>query len=375
MAMELSIVTPTFNEAQNLPLLYAALSKVLQQIDWELIVVDDNSQDKTWQIARAMATDYDNIRVIRRTRSRGLSSACIEGMQLAAGEFTLIMDADLQHDESIIPQMIESLRRGTDLVIGSRFVENASATGLASDKRRCYTRIGNFLGNLFLDHRLSDPLTGFFALRTERCMQLSPKLSDTGFKILLDLLIVGHFERVEEIGYQFQKREAGESKLDHVIVWQFIVFLLEKMTRGLIPARFISFLAVGASGLVVHFVTLFALMKLSPLFWLAQLGATLVALSSNFLINNWLTFYDMRLTGLEAIRGLLLYAVFASVGIIANVGVATYLVEQYRGEFEYSNWVIVVAATAGILIDTLWKFVMSERFVWNRNKGQESNLL
>jgi len=362
--MEISIVTPTFNEAQNLPQLYEVLSAALADFRWELIVVDDNSQDQTWALARQLADQHDNIRVMRRIRNRGLSSACIEGVQMAAGEFTVVMDSDLQHDETIIPRMINELRQGADLVIGSRFAEEGSASGLSSQARQWISRIGNRMSNLFLRTRLTDPLTGFFALRTETFMQLTPKLSDSGFKILVDLLLEGHFKTIREIGFQFRKREAGESKLDHVILWQFATFLMEKMTRGLVPARFISFSLVGASGLFVHFATLFSVMKFSFVFWVGQLSATLVALTSNFFINNWLTFYDKRLRGAEMVKGLFLFALFASVGIIANVGVSTYLVDQFKGNFAYTDNLIVLAATAGILIDTLWKFVMSERFVW-----------
>jgi len=365
-SFDISVITPTFNEAQNIPLLYKALEETLKEYSWELIVVDDDSQDKTWHVGRELAQQHPNISVLRRVRSRGLSSACIEGVQLASGKYTVVMDADLQHDETIIPSMIEKLNNQAELVIGSRFAENASASGLSSQKRELMSRVGNSISSFLMRHKLTDPLTGFFALRTEQFMQLSPKLSNSGFKILVDLLMVGQFKLVEEVGFQFRKRVAGESKLDHVIIWQFATFLIEKLSRGLLPARFISFAAVGGSGVFVHFATLFAVMSFTQTFWIGQLVATVVAMTSNFFINNWLTFYDKRLSGLQLLRGLGLFAAIGSIGIIANVGFASYLADQLAGQFDHINTAIILAATAGILIDTIWKYVMSVRFVWLR---------
>lgn len=363
-AIDISIVTPAFNEAENIPLLYQALERTLEDYHWELIVVDDNSPDKTWEVARSLAPEKNNLRVLRRIRHRGLSSACIEGVQLARGKYTVVMDADLQHEEAVIPSMIQKLRGGADLIIGSRFAESGPVSGLSSQHREWISRIGNALSGLVIKHRLTDPLTGFFALETETFMQLTPKLSDSGFKILVDLLVVGHFKQIEEVAFEFRMREQGESKLDHVIIWQFMTFLAEKMTGGIVPARFISFAIVGGSGLLVHFATLFFVMSFISAFWFGQLIATLVALTSNFFLNNWLTFYDKRLQGADLLRGLILFAVFASVGIVANVSVSNYLVDQFRSQFAISNTAIVLAASAGILIDTIWKYVMSERFVW-----------
>ena len=363
---DVSIVTPTFNEHQNVPRLYELLSEALVDYRWELIVVDDNSPDRTWEAARELREQYDNLQVMRRVRSRGLSSACIEGVQMASGKYTVVMDADLQHDETIIPEMLTRLEQGADMVIGSRFADNASADGLSSKGREMMSRVGNLLSRIFIRQQLSDPLTGFFALRTEDFLHLTPKLSDSGFKILVDLLIEGHFPRVDEVGFTFRKREAGDSKLDRVILWQFGTFLIEKMTRGLLPARFISFAIVGGSGVFVHFATLFMMMTLTSTFWIAQLVSTLVALTSNFFFNNWLTFQDKRLHGFDQFRGLFLFAAFASVGILANVGVSTYIITEYTDEFSLNNSLIVAAASAGIIIDTLWKFVMSERFVWKK---------
>ncbi len=363
---DVSIVTPTFNEHQNVPRLYELLAETLVDYRWELIVVDDNSPDRTWEAARALREQHNNLQVMRRVRSRGLSSACIEGVQMASGKYTVVMDADLQHDETKIPEMLERLKQGADLVIGSRFADNASAEGLSSKRREMMSRFGNLLSRIFIRQQLTDPLTGFFALRTEDFLHLTPRLSDSGFKILVDLLIEGHFPRVEEVGFQFRKREAGYSKLDRVILWQFGTFLIEKMTRGLLPARFVSFAIVGGSGVFVHFATLFMMISITSTFWIGQLVATLVAMTSNFFFNNWLTFRDKRLHGVDQLRGLVLFALFASVGIIGNVGVSTYIVSEYTDGFSLNNSLIVAAASAGIIIDTLWKFVMSERFVWKK---------
>lgn len=363
-SIDISIITPSFNEAENIPKLYHSLKNALKDQSWELIIVDDNSPDNTWKVGRSLMSDYNNIRVIRRVRNRGLASACIEGVQLAAGQYTVVMDSDLQHDESAIMDMIAKLKNGADLAIGSRFAGRNPSKGLSSKTRLWMSRIGNFIANVFFRHKLTDPLTGFFALETNRFLDLTPKLSDSGFKILVDLLFVGQFKKIEEVGFQFRTREKGDSKLDQVIIWQFIVFLLEKLSGGLIPSRFISFVIVGGTGLFVHFSALFFALSFIHKFWAAQLFATLVALTSNFFLNNWLTFYDQRLKGQYILRGLLLFALFASVGIIANVGIADYFYKEFADTLGTSSNLIVTASLAGILIDTIWKYVMASRFVW-----------
>ena len=114
---------------------------------------------------------------------------------MASGKYTVVMDADLQHDETIIPQMLHQLEQGADLVIGSRFADNASASGLSSKRREMMSRVGNLLSRVFIRQQLSDPLTGFFALKTEDFLHLTPKLSDSGFKILADCC-AHHFEKI-----------------------------------------------------------------------------------------------------------------------------------------------------------------------------------
>ncbi len=355
---ELTVVVPTYNERTNVPLLVDQLRNVLDGIDWEVIFVDDDSPDGTAQILIAIGGTDGRVRCIRRVGRRGLSGACIEGMLAAQGKFIAVMDADLQHDEILLPKMLVYLREdAADLVIGSRYVAHASAGDL-SKGRRLISKFASRLARWLTKVDIADPMSGYFMLRREIADRVAPKLSNEGFKLLLDILTSVQTLRVVEIPYTFRKRNSGASKLDTKAAIDFFGLLTSRVTRNVVPTRFVEFGLVGAFGMFVHLIVLkFALTIFEWDFTAAQTGATIVAMTSNFYLNNILTYRDRRLVGADFPKGLLIFYGICAVGAISNIGIANWI---------YANrpvwW---VAGLAGSLVGVVWNYMMSTELVWH----------
>ena len=354
---ELSIVLPTYKEKDNVAELIRRLDSVLTGIEWEAIFVDDNSPDGTAEAAKSIAATDLRVRCLKRVGRRGLAGACIEGMLSSSAPFVAVMDADLQHDERVLTAMLETLRAGkADLVAASRHIEGGSAASL--DKSRgTISRFATVLTRNVLSVPLSDPMSGFFMMRRERFDAVAPKLSPVGFKILLDIVATaGPSLRVAEQSYVFGKREQGESKFNVQIGLEFLGLLLAKLTGDLVDPRFIFFALVGATGLAVHLVVLKLALLSAPNFAIAQSIATFVAMTSNFFLNNELTYRDRRLKGLAMFGGFLGFCAIGSVGALTNVGLANWLYS------ERSVW--WVAGAAGAIMGALWNYALSSLFVW-----------
>jgi dolichol-phosphate mannosyltransferase len=355
----LSIVIPTFNERGNIGLLIERLGEALRGIAWEAIVVDDNSPDGTAATVRALAATSPNVRCIRRIGRRGLSGACIEGMLASSAPYVAVMDADLQHDERKLPQMLALLQSGTaDLVVGSRYIAGGSAESF-NQRRMGVSAFATRLTQRMLAIQVADPMSGFFAMRRDRFDALAPDLSVQGFKILLDIIASARGAlRVVEVPYVFGTRQHGESKLDSLVALDFLGLLVAKLTRDTVSLRFLMFAMVGASGLFVHFAALYAALEAGIGFAGAQAIAATVAMTSNFLLNNFLTYRDQRLRGWKLIRGLLLFYLVCAVGLMANVGVAFSVYDQ-----EPIWW---LAGAAGALMGVVWNYGISGLLVWRR---------
>ena len=355
---ELSIVVPTYKERGNVAELVRRLDAALAGISWEAIFVDDNSPDGTAQAVKDIAAADNRVRCLRRVGRRGLAGACIEGMLSSASPFVAVMDADLQHDEKVLPQMLTRLRTGgADLVAGTRYVEGGSAESF-SGRRSAISRAATALTHRLVGTNLSDPMSGFFMMRRERLEEIAPRLSPVGFKILLDIAATGG-ERlaIAEQPYVFGARFDGESKFNAQIGVEFLGLLLAKMTGDLVDPRFLFFAIVGTVGLAVHLIALrLALVFLPDAFRAAQIIATLVAMTSNFLLNNELTYRDRRLKGVAMLQGFVLFCLIGSVGVLANVDLASWLY--------YERPVWWVAGAIGALMGALWNYAMSTLFVW-----------
>jgi dolichol-phosphate mannosyltransferase len=359
-APQLSVVVPTFNERDNVTVLYRRLAATLAGVAWEVIFVDDNSPDGTWDVVRGLARQDTRVRCIRRIGRRGLSGACIEGILASSAPCAAVMDADLQHDEIQLPKMLALLQGGDlDLVVGSRYVEGGNADSF-NRQRAGASALATEVAKRVLRVKIADPMSGFFMIRRECFEQVAPQLSTQGFKILLDVVASAQGElRVKEIPFRFGSRQHGESKLDSMVALDFLGLVLAKLTHDVVSLRFLMFAMVGSLGVIVHFATLYAVLRgFHAPFAVAQGCAALLAMTSNFILNNFLTYRDQRLKGFGILRGLVLFYVVCGVGLAANVGVAFSVYAQ-----EPIWW---LAGAAGALMGVVWNYAMSGLFVWRK---------
>jgi len=357
----LSVIVPTFNERDNVEALLLGLEAVLPSHAWEVIFVDDDSPDGTAELVRSLARERPHVRCIQRLSRRGLSSAVIEGFLASSSPYLAVIDGDLQHDERLLPAMLELLETdAADVVVGSRYTAGASV-GQWDERRAAMSRLATWLSRLVLKASLDDPMSGFFMIRRSAFEGVMRRLSGTGYKILLDLLASSAGQlRWRELPYEFRHRRAGASKVDSVVLWEYLLLLVDKLLGRRLPPRFTSFALVGGIGVAVHFAILASCIAAGLRFPVAQAAATFVAMTSNFLLNNVLTYRDRRLRGARFALGLISFYAVCATGAIANVGVASFVFER-----EPSWW---VAGLAGVAVGTVWNYVMTALFTWGAGR-------
>lgn len=355
-AFELTVVVPTFNERSNVGLLAGRLARALGEVRWQAIFVDDDSPDETAQAVKRLAIADPRIQCLRRVGRRGLSGAILEGALASSAPFVAVMDGDLQHDERLLPAMLDLLRaEQAELVIGSRYLADGAAAEGFGRMRGLASRLATRLARTVLRVDVSDPVSGFFMIRREVIDTVAPRLSTSGFKLLFDLLAT--YPRpllIAELPYRFRSRIEGESKFDARVSLEYLGLLISKLSRDLISARALGFAAVGASGLLVHLLVLKSMLSLG--FTRAQFIAALVAMTSNYLINNEVTYRDRRRRGAALLSGYLRFAMLCSVGFVANVAVAS-LVHEWTPIW----W---LAGAAGALFGAVWNYVTTAVAVW-----------
>ena len=357
---EVSVIVPTLNERANVAPLVELLDAALKGVRWEVIFVDDDSRDGTADEVRDVARRDPRVRCLQRIGRRGLSTACIEGALASAAPYIAVMDADLQHDETLLPRMLETLRSGDyDIVVGSRHVEGGGI-GDWTAGRANISSFATRLSRIICKTDIADPMSGFFMVRRELFEGAVRHLSGQGFKILLDLLASAPQPvRLKELAFEFRQRRYGESKLDTLVAWEFGMLLADKLIGHLVPVRFALFAFIGVIGLGVHLGVLWASLALGRMaFAEAQATATLVAMTSNFFLNNLFTYRDQRLKGWRLMRGLFSFYVICAVGVVANVGIGNYVFAAH-----HAWW---VAGIAGIIIGSVWNYAVSSVFTWKR---------
>ena len=370
----LTVVVPTFNERANVAEMVSRLDGILGTLSWEVIFVDDASPDGTAETVRDIARRDRRVRLIERHDRRGLSSAVIEGALAAAADIVAVMDGDLQHDESVLPQLYQKVASGAaDIASASRFLLEDGADGLSSEGRRKLSDSGIRLANRAFGLDLTDPLTGFFVIRRQAVLSALPHLSGQGFKILLDLITAAPEPlRVTELPFRFRARLHGESKLDNRVMYDFFLFFIEKKLRPILPlpARFISFALVNTLGIGVHLLALVVMVGLVGTgFTIAQLVGTFCGMLFNYSVNNVVTYSDQKLKGRNFYIGFVIFCVLCSVGIVANIGMANILHERYS-QFSY-----VLPALAGALIAVVWNYVATQTLVWGRKSHRRRKVL
>jgi len=358
---ELTVIVPAFGERENILPLLGALEKALAGLDWETIIVVDDAFDGTEDLVRGRAQQDSRVRCVHRIGRRGLASACIEGMLASSAPYLAVIDADLQHDETLVPKLLEAVKReDADVVVASRYMAGGSTGDLAEERVRI-SRLASALGQV-LCKGLSDPMSGFFVVRRSFLERVVRRVYGRGFKILLDLVAAARGEvRVAELPYRMRSRQYGESKLGARVIAEFFMLLLYHMTGRLLPARFFLFGAVGVTGVGVHLAVLTAAFGASGNFLASQALATWAAMTSNFFLNNMFTYGDQRLRGARIWRGLASFYVACGIGAFINLAVAEWLYLQ-----SVAYW---AAGLAGALIAALWNFFTTASLTWGGQGG------
>ena len=360
MIPELTIVIPTLNERDNIEPLMERLALTLDGVSWEALFVDDDSSDGTLDVLHALSRRSAQVRFIWRVGRRGLTSACIEGLAASSAPYLAVMDADMQHDETLLYEMLTILKSGeAELVNGSRYVAGGGVGGCNAGRHRL-SQLGTRLGQSILKTHLTDPLSGFFMLRRELFEEAVDRMSGLGFKILLDL--VSSLRRpvcTRELPYTFRERKAGESKLNTLVSLEYLLLLLHKTLGRVVPVRFLMFVAVGATDVVIHLTVLGTLLNLLGMAFLwSQTAATFTAMTSNYAVNNLFTHRDKRLTGRAFFRGLAVFVLISAIGALANISVATLLFEN-----AFVWW---AAGFLGAVVGSVWNYSVSSVLVWSR---------
>ena len=357
--LQLAVIIPTFNEAGNVVPLLDKLSIALAAYHWEAIFVDDNSPDGTADLVRKIGQKDTRVRVVHRIGRRGLSSAVVEGMLATSAPILAVVDGDLQHDETALPKMIAAIESDeADIAIGTRYAKGGSV-GDWNKLRHRASQGATWLGQKLLRVPISDPMSGFMAIKRETLMAALPRLSGVGFKILLDIVAsLPTPPRIAEVPYVFRSRLNGESKADSMIALEYISLLIDKTIGRFIPTRLVSFLAVGGLGVVVHLSVLGTALALGATFLNGQFAAVVTAIAFNFYLNNRFTYRDRRLKGWKMLAGLLSFYLVSAVGAVANIGIGNWVHQMD------SQWWL--AGMAGVVVGAVWNFAASSFVTWRK---------
>ena len=358
-AASLTIVVPTFNERGNIRPLLKALDQNLSVGDWKVIFVDDDSPDETADEVQMCQSTYSNVELISRVGRRGLSSACIEGFSVATTPFVAVIDADLQHDESVLIEMLRLLHEGkAEMIVGTRFKGVGSTGAGLPPLRKLISQSAALLTRVFFRIEISDPMSGFFMMKREVFEQVSNNLSAVGFKIMMDL-VINHRGKLSvlEVPYTMRARHAGESKLDWAVAFEYVAMLVSLRFNKLVSPAFVTFSMVGSVGLFVHAVVLYFIsLDQRNTFLVSQSVATFVAMTTNFFLNNEVTFRRKRLRGRAIFPGLLSFYVACSLGAVINLAISQLLYSA--GAF------LMVAGTSGAVLAAVWNYLTTSKSVW-----------
>ncbi len=352
MSRLISIVVPTYNERGNIPALLERLRKALNDrgIAYEVIIVDDNSPDGTADVAQELSKIHP-VKVVRRPGKLGLSSAVLDGLKVAEGEYIVVMDADLQHPPEVIPEMIEAAENGCDIVIASRYVAGGSV-GNWSILRKLISKGAILLAHILLpqSRRVRDPMSGFFLFRRE-VLEDVKNLNPRGFKILLEVLVKGKYSSVCEVPFRFGRRFKGESKLSSKEIVNYVLHLLE------LSPSFIRFAIVGGSGTLVNLGVLSLCRYVVGLpHAIAAPIAIETSVINNFILNDRWTFKHSRVGSWVA--RLLKFHVSSAAGVLTQLAVS--LGVYYEVGLHES----VLAQIIGIVAGFILNYVISRKFVW-----------
>lgn len=357
-----SIILPTYNEKENIPVIIEKIEKVLAAGSFEIVIVDDNSPDGTYETARKIAQQKPHIQAIKRIHEKGLSSAVIHGFSAARGKYFIVMDADMQHDETVLGIFVKKFDNGADVIVGTRKADGGGIENWSAS-RRFISWGATMLAKITLRQTTSDPMSGFFGITRQLFDRIADKMNPRGFKILLEVLHHANNAKIEEIGYVFKPRQFGESKLSGSVMVSYLVGLYELRFGKLLPLRFIKYSLVGLSGVAVNQGFLWAgksLLGYTDDY--ALIIGIEASILSNFLLNNYFTFRDVRITGaLNLLKGLIWFNIICLAGAFINYGTALLLTEKLGMNIYLTNLI-------GIALATAWNYLINIQVTWRQRR-------
>jgi dolichol-phosphate mannosyltransferase len=365
-SIDLSLVLPTYNEGANIT---AVLEQVMARLDsiaglnYEIIVVDDDSPDRTWEIAERVGESHTQVRVLRRETERGLSTAVIRGWQIARGRILGVMDADLQHPPEVTERLWKEVARGADLAIASRHVEGGGVSDW-SLSRRIISRCAQLLGLTILPEvtaRVSDPMSGYFMI-SRACIE-GRKLNPLGYKILIEVLGRGKVKWISEVPYTFRERVEGSSKVTNKIYMEYFQHLFRIRMFLLGSSSFFRFCVVGLSGVVIDMSLLYLLSDPKMLGWgltRSKILAAEAAIVNNFVWNDLWTFAEIsrrQKSFGQRVKRFLKFNAICSLGLALNVLILNV-------EFNKLHMDRYIANLVAIMLVTVWNYNTNWMLNW-----------
>jgi dolichol-phosphate mannosyltransferase len=377
----LSVITPTYNEAENLPVLIEHLHAALHDIPHEIVVADDDSPDRTWEVADKLAAEDPSVRVMRRFHDKGLSAAVLDGMSIARGDYLAVIDADLQHDETVLPAMLDEVRSGrSDVCVGSRSTEGGGY-GDWTTSRRFVSWVATLIARLLLRVPVSDPMSGFFVVSRRAYEDAAPRINPRGFKVLLEFIGRDRDLRVTEVGYEFRNRVHGETKLNRSVIRSYLLAVAELRLGRQVDPVFLLYVLVGIVGLGVN----------SLVFTLAEaagvprvttgLNAALDPIEGSFLLsvmvsilvlfflNNEFTFWEERYRGWRQLPAFGVFFAMSLVGTLVHVAVFKYLQSiGFLLSVLGSTWSRVAQNLIGATVALVVNWYLNSTYLWRRRQ-------
>ena len=351
-----SLVIPTYNEKENIVPLVERLSRAFANQNYEILFVDDNSKDGTVDLISELAARYP-VKVMVRLNERGLATAVLHGFKYARGNIIGVMDADLQHPPEINPSLLKAIENGADMAIASRYVRGGGCPnwGLA---RRIISRGALSLAHVFLPNtrKVKDPMSGFFMFKRDGLDKV--EFQPVGYKILMEMLVMGKFQNVVEVPFIFEDRSSGRSKMKARQQIDYLRHIFSLMRRKGELVRFLKFIGVGLSGTIVNLGILRLVNALTN--WsgyVALVPGIEVSIITNFLLNDFFTFSDRRTGNMKSFFGRLLrYNLVALSGAVINYAIAAGLFTVGLN--------IYLADFIGIVVAFLWNYFFSTVWAW-----------
>jgi len=351
----ITIVIPTYNERE---VIISTIDKIILTLGktykYEIIVTDDDSPDKTWELVQKTYKGNSSVKVLRRVKKKkGLAPSVIEAFEKSKGDVLVVTDADAQHDLSKIPALIEN-SKNADIVIGSRFIPGGSVKGW-SKSRIFISKVAALMAKPLLNQNVSDPMSGFFLIKKKLYNKIKKDINPEGYKLLLEFLFVAPYVRLSEVPYRFGLRKKGESKLGGKVIKEYLKMLIRELWSQY--GKFIRFCIVGGSGVVVNIGLLYLLTEFGGLYYLFSSALAIeTSIITNFILNNYWTWKNKHK---GFFNRLVKFNLVSLVALVINIGILFFMTEIMGVWYILSNLI-------GILISMLINFWFNDKWTFKK---------